>query len=52
MKSNDNVQQINSGAIIEVAGEKFEVKAIHFSHKDPVIIIEAHQVDYVEPDNG
>ncbi len=49
MKSTDNTTKITSGDIIEVAGEKFEVKSFDFSHKDPVLIIEAHLVDYVEP---
>jgi hypothetical protein len=52
MKSTNKVHQINSGDIIEVAGEKFEVKAFNFSHKDPVMIVEAHLVDYIEDDRS
>ncbi|HRD19800.1 MAG TPA: hypothetical protein PK584_01920 [Fervidobacterium sp.] len=48
--SNENTPTIHSGDKIEVAGQQFEVKALNFSHKDPVLIIEAHLVDYVEDD--
>ena len=48
--SNENTPTIHSGDKIEVAGQQFEVKALNFSHKNPVLIIEAHLVDYIEDD--
>jgi len=51
MKSTDQPITIHNGDTIEVAGEKFEVKALHFNHDDPVLIIEAHIAGYIEPDN-
>lgn len=50
MKSTDTPVTIHTNDIIVVAGEKFTVKAINFSHEDPpVMIIEAHLVGYFEP---